>query len=232
MQGVFHYGRVHTRAHTIARTRTHTQKMICSLRSQVCLRAPPSLHSPAPSPQTPLALPAGGLPLRAGAPLSLSGDTPSPFGALWGCPPAATTSPPPSASIGGVPGFAPRPSSFVAYGLVLRAGGSLASLACLPTGSVNRRNTSHHSYYVGSRLYPHHAADLALATLALGAPLRLPNSLRPLGARVPPTLHSSVPLRCAACRYCVRQHNFGGRFRSATQGAPSPSLGHLVFHRH
>ena len=143
MQGIFHYGRVHTRAHTIARTRTHTQEMICSLRSQVCLRAPPSLHSPAPSPQSPLAHPAGGLPLRAGASLSLSGEAPISDATRRALPPYATTSPPPSASIGGVPGFAPHPSSFVCSRLVLRAGGSLASLACLPTGSVNRHNSSH-----------------------------------------------------------------------------------------
>ena len=143
MQGIFHYGRVHTRAHTIARTHTHIRKGIRSLRSRVCLRTPPSLQSPAPAPLSPLALPAGGLPLRKGAPFSLPGVTPSPFGALWGCPPTATTSPPPSASIGGVPGFAPHPSLFVGYRLVLRAGGSLATLACLPAGSVNRPYTSH-----------------------------------------------------------------------------------------
>ena len=65
--------------------------------------------------------PRGGLPLRAGASLSLTGDSHAPQRALLAKPPHAITSRPPSASIGLAQGFALGSMLFFAYGLGLRA---------------------------------------------------------------------------------------------------------------
>ena len=76
---------------------------------------------PPPLPPYPPRTPRGGLPLRAGASLSLTGDSHAPQRALLAKPPHAITSRPPSASIGLAQRFALGSMLFFAYGIMLRA---------------------------------------------------------------------------------------------------------------